>query len=96
MKRWLPQSVRARTTLAAVVVTALVLAIASVIIVQLVERDLEDNARAALSDALDRHELLDLGDVDPDGSSCVVAEVPDLQLPMLDPVAQPGIDRCRL
>ena len=51
--RWRFGSVRVRTTVAATAVTALVLGLASVLIVQLVERDLENNARAALSDALE-------------------------------------------
>ena len=47
------RSVRWRTTVAATVLTALVLGLASVLIVRLVERDLEDNARSALSGALE-------------------------------------------
>lgn len=47
------KSVRSRATLAATIVTALVLGLASVLILELVERDLESNARAALSDALE-------------------------------------------
>ena len=49
---WL-RSVRWRTTAAATVLTALVLSLASVLIVRLVESDLEDNARGALSSALE-------------------------------------------
>ena len=47
------KSVRSRATLAATIVTALVLGLASVLILELVERDLQSNARAALSDALE-------------------------------------------
>ena len=47
------KSVRSRATLAATIVTALVLGLASVLILELVERDLESNARAALNDALE-------------------------------------------
>ncbi len=47
------RSVRWRTTAAATVLTALVLSLASVLIVRLVESDLEDNARGALSSALE-------------------------------------------
>ncbi len=46
-------SVQFRTTLAATVATALVLVTASIVIVQLVERNLANNARAALGDALE-------------------------------------------
>ena len=46
-------SVQVRTTLAATVATALVLVTASIVIVQLVERNLANNARAALGDALE-------------------------------------------
>ena len=46
-------SVQFRTTLAATAVTALVLVTASIVIVQLVERNLTNNARAALGDALE-------------------------------------------
>ena len=53
MKFWRFGSVRLRATFAATIVTALVLGLASVLIVQLVERDLEANARSALSDALE-------------------------------------------
>ena len=53
MTGWLPRSVRSRTTLAATLVSAIVLGVASLVIVALVERDLEGNARAALSDALE-------------------------------------------
>lgn len=53
MRRWRLGSVRSRTTVAATAVTALVLGLASVLIVQLVERDLENNARSALNDALE-------------------------------------------
>ena len=47
------KSVRSRATLAATIVTALVLGLASILILELVERDLQSNARAALSDALE-------------------------------------------
>ena len=47
------KSVRSRATLAATIVTALVLGLASVLILELVERDLESSARAALNDALE-------------------------------------------
>ena len=53
MRRWLPRSVRFRTTLAATLVTAVVLGVASLVIVALVERDLKHNTRAALSDVLE-------------------------------------------
>jgi len=53
VRRLSPRSVRARTTLAAAIVTALVLALASVLIVRLVERDLEANARDALTSQLE-------------------------------------------
>ena len=53
MTGWLPRSVRSRTTLAATLVSAIVLGVASLVIVALVERDLEGNARAALSEALE-------------------------------------------
>ena len=53
MKGRLPRSVRFRTTLAATLVTAAVLGVASLIIVALVERDLEQNTSAALSDVLE-------------------------------------------
>ena len=53
MRGWWPRSVRSRTTLAASLATVLVLAIASVVIVALVERDLESNARVALEGALE-------------------------------------------
>ena len=46
-------SVRSRATLAATLVTALVLGLASVLILVLVERDLQSNARSALSEALE-------------------------------------------
>ena len=46
-------SVQVRTTLAATVATALVLVTASIVIVQLVERNLANNARAAVGDALE-------------------------------------------
>ncbi|WP_428120376.1 sensor histidine kinase [Candidatus Poriferisodalis sp.] len=46
-------SVQFRTTLAATVVAALVLVTASIVIVQLVERNLANNARTALGDALE-------------------------------------------
>ena len=46
-------SVQVRTTLAATVATALVLVTGSIVIVQLVERNLANNARAALGDALE-------------------------------------------
>ncbi len=46
-------SVQVRTTLAATMATALVLVTASIVIVQLVERNLANNARAALGDALE-------------------------------------------
>ncbi|WP_420443489.1 sensor histidine kinase [Candidatus Poriferisodalis sp.] len=46
-------SVQVRATLAATVATALVLVTASIVIVQLVERNLANNARAALGDALE-------------------------------------------
>ena len=47
------RSVRWKTTVAATLLTALVLGLASYFIVRLVERDLEDNARSALSSALE-------------------------------------------
>ncbi|MDE0579950.1 MAG: HAMP domain-containing sensor histidine kinase [bacterium] len=47
------RSVRWKTTVAATLVTALVLGLASYFIVRLVERDLEGNARSALSSALE-------------------------------------------
>ncbi|MCY3911478.1 MAG: HAMP domain-containing sensor histidine kinase [bacterium] len=47
------RSVRWRTTVAATLLTALVLGLASYFIVRLVERDLEGNARSALSSALE-------------------------------------------
>ncbi len=47
------RSVRWKTTVAATLLTALVLGLASFFIVRLVERDLEDNARTALSSALE-------------------------------------------
>ena len=47
------RSVRWKTTVAATVLTALVLGLASYFIVRLVERDLEGNARSALSSALE-------------------------------------------
>ena len=53
MSGWWPRSVRSRTTLVASLATVLVLAAASVLIVVLVERDLESNARVALEDALE-------------------------------------------
>ena len=53
MSGWRPRSVRSRTTLAASLATVLVLAAASVLIVVLVERDLENNARVALEGALE-------------------------------------------
>ena len=53
VSRWLPRSVRFRTTLAATLVTAVVLGVASLVIVALVERDLKHNTRAALSDVLE-------------------------------------------
>ena len=53
MRRWLPRSVRLRTTLAATLVTAVVLGVASIVIVALVERDLERNTAAALNDVLE-------------------------------------------
>ena len=53
MSGWWPRSVRSRTTLAASLATVLVLAAASVLIVVLVERDLENNARVALEGALE-------------------------------------------
>ncbi|WP_419923025.1 sensor histidine kinase [Candidatus Poriferisodalis sp.] len=46
-------SVQVRTTLAATAATALVLVTASIVIVQLVERNLANNARTALGDALE-------------------------------------------
>ena len=53
MRRWLPRSIRFRTTLAATLVTAIVLGVASLVIVALVERDLRHNTRAALDDVLE-------------------------------------------
>ena len=53
MSGWWPRSVRSRTTLAASLATVLVLATASVLIVVLVERDLQNNARVALEGALE-------------------------------------------
>ena len=53
MSGWWPRSVRSRTTLVASLATVLVLAAASVLIVVLVERDLENNARVALEGALE-------------------------------------------
>ena len=53
MSGWWPRSVRSQTTLAASLATVLVLAAASVLIVVLVERDLENNARVALEGALE-------------------------------------------
>ena len=53
MTGWWPRSVRSRTTLATSLATVLVLAAASVLIVVLVERDLENNARVALESALE-------------------------------------------
>ena len=47
------RSVRWKTTVAATLLTALVLGLASYFIVRLVERDLEGNARSALSSALE-------------------------------------------
>ena len=46
-------SVRSRATLAATLVTAVVLGLASVLILELVERDLQSNARSALSETLE-------------------------------------------
>ena len=53
MSAWWPRSVRSRTTLVASLATVLVLAAASVLIVVLVERDLQSNARVALESALE-------------------------------------------
>ena len=53
MSAWWPRSIRSQTTLAASLATVLVLAAASVLIVVLVERDLQSNARVALESALE-------------------------------------------
>ena len=64
--RW-PRSVRSRTTLAASLATVFVLAIASVVIVALVERDLENNARFALEGALETASHTASGETSTDG-----------------------------
>ncbi len=63
------RSVRWRTTVAATLLTALVLGLASYFIVQLVERDLEDNARSALSTALESASHSVSGEGSTDGGS---------------------------
>ena len=82
MRRWLPRSVRFRTTLAATLVTAVVLGVASLVIVALVERDLKHNTRAALTDVLETASHAaggEGGEQSEEGEAAAVAGAPETE-----------------